>query len=506
MDVVKTQPTMFQNRETALLFPLLIIAGIILIGGWSLIYLTDDTSNPFSDMYLMPWVLLLGAVIAAPNLYLIYKGKFHFFHPLCFAAWSYFIPGFFIGGLLLASNLSQPFYLAFVDDERYNLPLTLFYIALGYAGLSIGFFLPFIKKAGQRISGRLPVWEWRADRIMLPGLILLAVGWANNIIAFSFGILGYQRADSIGQYDGLVFLLTLFWVQGTFILWMCIFKTKHLNFNHYLIVGVLLTTSMVKAVFQGNRGSLITIFFLVACAFIFSVGRLRFKHRVYGAVLLVGALIAGMIYGTTFRAVKEADSRTSTDDYANSVLVTFDKLSDQDLAQNLGEGLTALTERIEAVSSLAVVVSNYEKLEPYEESYGIKDNIWNDSLYFFIPRPLWKEKPIGSSPHDFSALYFNYSENSFIITPMGDLLRNFGPLGILLGMIILGAALSLIYNSLIENQAFSYWRTTIYYLLLTAVSYEGFYGTIFPNMIRYAVVAMGGILFVNFIQKKSIKT
>lgn len=502
MNNIKTPSNSLRNREAVFLFPLAVIVGILLIGGWSLIYLTDDTSNPFSDMYLMPWVLLLGVVIAVPNFYLIYKGKFHLFHPLCFAAWSYFIPGFFIGGLLLASNLSQPFYLTFVDDERYNLPLTLFYIAVGYAGLSIGFFLPFVKKAGENIRRRLPVWEWSADKLLLPGLILLAIGWANNIIAFGFGILGYQKAAEIGQYDGLIFLLTLFWVQGSFILWMSIFRTRHLNFKHYFIIGLLLATSLAKAAFQGNRGSLVTIFFLVACAFVFSVERIQLKHRVYGGTILLIAVIAGMIYGTTFRAVKQTEAQTGVDEYIGNMFVTFDKLSSQDLTQNLGEGLSALAERLEAVSSLAVVVSNYEKLEPYEDSYGIKDNIWNDSLYFFIPRPLWKDKPVGSSPRDFSDLYFGFGENSFIITPMGDLLRNFGPLGILFGMMILGGGLGLIYNTLIENQPFSFWRIILYYILLTAVSYEGFYGTIFPNMIRYGVIGMVGIFFINFIQKR----
>ena len=501
MNNLKTHSNILQQRETAIGFPLAIIIGILFVGIWSLIYLTDETANPFGDMYLLPWVLLLGVVIAVPNLYLIYKKQFHLFHPLTFAAWSFFIPGFLIGGLLLASKVAQPSYLSFVEDERYNLPLTMFYITAGYASLSIGFFLPFVKKAGQKISRRLPSWEWRAEKLLMPGMILLAIGWANNIIAFSFGILGFQKVDEIGQYDGLIFLLTLFWVQGSLILWMCIFKTKKLNFTHYAVIAILLTTSLIKAVFQGNRGSLVMIFLLIVCAFVFSVERIQFRHKVYGAVILLLALVGGMIYGTAFRAVKQTEARTDTDEYIGYIFVTFDKLSSQDLTQNLGDGFAALAERIESVSSLAVVVANYEKLEPYEESYGIKDNIWNDSLYFFIPRPLWKDKPIGSSPREYSDLYFNYAESSFAITPMGDLLRNFGPIGIYLGMMFLGGSLGIIYNGLIENQAFSYWRTTLYYFLLTAVSYEGFYGIIFPNMVRYGVIALAGIIFINFLQK-----
>jgi hypothetical protein len=207
-----------------------------------------------------------------------------------------------------------------------------------------------------------------------------------------------------------------------------------------------------------------------------------------------------MIYGTTFRNVKQSESRVSTDEYVENIGQTFDKLFEQDLVENLAEGVSALAERIENVSSLAVVVSNYEKLEPYEESYGLKDNIWRDSITFFIPRPLWVNKPVGSEPRRYADLYFNYSENSFTVTPMGDLLRNFGPVGIPLGMILLGIILSIIYTALIEDQVFSFWRTTLFYMLLTTVSYEGFYGTIIPYLIKYGLLAVLGIVFIRFFQ------
>ncbi len=92
----KIQPNhVLENKDTALIFPMLIIAAIIFVGGLSIFYLADDTNNPFKEMYLMPWVFLVGIVIAAPNFYLIYKGRFNFFHPLVFAAWSLFYTGVF---------------------------------------------------------------------------------------------------------------------------------------------------------------------------------------------------------------------------------------------------------------------------------------------------------------------------------------------------------------------------------------------------------------------------
>ena len=162
--------------------------------------------------------------------------------------------------------------------------------------------------------------------------------------------------------------------------------------------------------------------------------------------------------------------------------------------------MAAITERFESVSSLAVIVSNYEKLEPYEESYGLRDNIWNDTITAFIPRPLWKEKPMGSDPRRLADLYFSFGENSFTVTPMGDLLRNFGPISIPVGMFLIGFVLSVIYTSLVENQVFSFWRTTLYYVLLTGVSYEGFYGTILPQLAKYGLMAVIGLLFIRIFQ------
>lgn len=471
-----------------------------MVGAFSLVVLTDDTMNPFKDMYLMPWVILLGAVIAAPNFYLIYKKRFHLFNPIVFAAWSYFVPAFFLGGLILASGLSEPFFLVYVEDERYNLPLTLIYVALGYGGLALGFIFPFGKKVGDQISVRLPKWNWKPEKIFLPGILLLCIGIGNSIVAFGLGILGYQKVDEIGAYDGLIFLLTLFWLEASFLLWISVFKAERFNINHLLIVILLISTSFTKSAFQGNRGSLFQIFILVACAFMFSGRKVETRHRIYGSILLVLAIVVGMIYGTTFRSIKQGEDRVSFDEYSEFIGTTFDKLVEQDLIDNLGQGISALTERIEGVSSLAVVVSNYEKLEPYEESYGLKDNILTDSLYFFIPRPLWENKPVGSEPRKYADLYFNYSENSFTVTPMGDLLRNFGPIGVPLGMILLGFILRIVYAALVENGDYAVWRVTLFYMILTGVSYEGFFGTIIPYLIKYGLISVIGIMFIWFFQ------
>ncbi len=224
-----------------------------------------------------------------------------------------------------------------------------------------------------------------------------------------------------------------------------------------------------------------------------------------GGTVLACAVLIGIFYGTAFRSVKQSETQVGIDEYTEYVFGTFDKVLEQDAGQSLEQGVTAMAERLDAVSSLAVVVSNYEKLAPFEESYGLDNNIWNDSIYFFIPRPLWLDKPVASDSHKYGDLYFNYSENSFTITPMGDLLRNYGPIGIPLGMIILGFVIRVFYTALVENQDFSFWRATLFYMLLTSISYESFYGTIIPYLIRVMFISTVGLLIVWFFIKSKPK-
>lgn len=503
--MINKKQTYSVKSSNSLLVPVLAIMGLVLLGTFTLLVLTADKLNPIREMYLLPWVFATGIVIAAPSIYLYYRGRFNFFHPLVFAAWSYFFPAFFGGGLILASGMSEPYFLTFVDDQKFNLPLTLVYVMLGYGGLTLGFFLPFGRFFGSKFENRLPEWKWDNFQLLIPGLILLAIGLFNTFFAFINGLLGFQKVDEISSYDGVIFIFTLFWLQASFLLWLCIFRTEKLNVNHFIVIGILISTSLVKALFQGNRGSLIQLFIMIAFAFVLSGRKIQIQHRVYASVIIVLALLFGMIYGTMFRNIKQNEARVSLEEYTEFIFKTFDKFSEQDLGATIENGVLALAERIEAVSSLAVVVANYEKLKPFEESYGLDNNIYKDSVTFFIPRFIWSSKPLASEPRKYGDLYFNYGENSFTITPMGDLLRNFGPIGVPLGMILLGFLIRIIYSAFIENQDFSYYRVVLFYMALTSISYESFYGSIIPYLLKVGVVSIIGVLIVRFLIGKTQK-
>ena len=485
-----------------------IIAGVAVMAAAAFITLllfalNSDISATFPYFFILPWLLAMLVVVLIPSGVLLYQGKFSFDNPLVFATFSYFIPAFFFGGLALAAGVSQPYFLVYIQDAKTNLPLTIQLIMLGHAGLAVGYFLPVGKRVGEYLSGYFKKSDYTESSYVIPGVVLLGLGIVNSAVSLVSGLFGFQRGTEIGTYDGIIFLATLFWLQASFLLWFIIFRQKKFDARSFALIGVLVVSALSKALFAGNRGSLIQIFICIMLAYILAGRAFKFKQIAWASLLLFVAVIAGTIYGTTFRDVKGSEDQQSAVDYTENIFNTFDRIGKNDNASLLGTGLTTLAERIDTLSSVAVVVSNYEQLAPYEESYGLDDNITKDLTTFLIPRVIWADKPVASEARKYSELYFNFGENSFAITPIGDLVRNFGVIGVPIGMLVLGMILRGIYRTLIEDQPRVVWRSTLYFMLLTAISYEGFYGAIIPFLFKVGVTAIVGLLLVWFLAKRT---
>lgn len=491
------RPEIDGGGRRSFLVPILILWALVGVAVMSFIWIDSELGSTSEGFYLLPWVGLAGACILAPSAYLLYKGKFDLFHPLVFAAWSYVFPAYVIGGLIVAFGWVDRYFLSFIEDPQYNFPLTLVYISIGFLGMTAGFFLPVGRKLADWIEPRLPKWRWQPDQVWLPGILLLLSGVAFNIIGFIQGLIGYQRNIEINIFDGLLFFLLTLLTEGTVLSWLAIFSAREKTGAYWIVLVILLVFLPLRMAVLGSRSSLVIGLLPIAMAFLYSGRRLRLRTMAAFAVIGVVAILIGVTYGTTFRNIKGSEARISAGDYFGQVVATVEYLSDEDPRLIFDQNAQALADRIDNLSSVAVVVANYEKLAPYEASYGLENNIVNDLYTSFIPRFVWNEKPPTSDPRAYSDLYFGYGENSFAISPFGDLLRNFGPIGVPLGMLILGIYLRLIYAALIDTPNPAMWKKVAYFSLLTVVSYEAFYATIFPSLIRMIFVLAISLALVN---------
>ncbi|MEO8041482.1 MAG: hypothetical protein ABI646_02630 [Acidobacteriota bacterium] len=487
-----------------LIVPIVIIWALVIAAIASFIWIDNELGSAMHGFYLLPWSFLAGVCVLSPSVYLLYTGKFDLFHPLVYAAWSYIFPAFVIGGVLIAFGWVNPYLLSFIDDPEYNLPLTLIYISVGFLALSTGFFLPIGKFLSDLIEPRLPLWRWKPEQVWVPGIMLLLMGVAFNALGFIQGLVGYQRNIEVNIFDGLLFFLLSILAEGTVLLWLAVFSTKQRGAMFYSVIVILLIFLPLRMAVLGSRSSLVLGLLPIAFAFLSSGRKLRPRVALVFAVIGLLAVVVGATYGTTFRNIKGSESRMSAGDYFGQVVATVEYLSSEDPAIIVEQSTEALAARVENLSSVGVVVANYKELAPYEASYGIENNILNDLYTSFIPRFVWKEKPPTSDARAYSDLYFNFGENSFAISPFGDLLRNFGPIGVPIGMMILGIYLRLIYATFIDTPNPAMWKKVAYFSLMTIVSYEAFYGTIFPSVVRLVFVLALSLSVVNLFARRTV--
>ncbi|MEQ1763868.1 MAG: hypothetical protein ABL984_12085 [Pyrinomonadaceae bacterium] len=455
--------------------------------------------DTFQYSFLLPWIIGLGCVMAAPMVILYYRGELSLANPLVFATASYLAPAFVVGGLFLAGGLSTPYLLTFIQDPQVDLPFTVVLVGIGHIGLSLGYFFSLGPKIGSFIARNLPIADYPSDALVFPGLLLLGLGVANTVFAFMIGLLGYQISTESSTYDGLIFLSTLWRSEASFLLWLLIFRQQKLTTFWRVIATVLVAINVGMALFAGNRGSLAGAFIAGVLAFVLTGRKLNARQGVFATVTLAACLLVGIVYGTTFRNIKGTEAQQSIEQYSDTVVRTFETVGSNGGLGDAGIMVQNFAERIDALSSVAVVVSNYEQLRPFEEGYGLDNNIYKDTVTFLIPRALWPEKPVASHARLYSALYFDFGESSFTITPMGDLLRNYGVIGVPIGMFLLGFLVRIIYRALVEDQPKIVWRCVFYFMLLTSISYESFYGLILPNLFRTGVSAAIGVALVLFL-------
>src|SRR5215204_6008864 len=270
------------------IIPIVVLWVVVAAAVLSFVWIDNDMSTLMPELYLLPWTILAGICVLAPSVYLFYKGRFDLFHPLVFAAWSHVFPAYVLGGVIVAFGSVNTYFLPFFDDPKYNLPLTLFYIAIGFVGMTVGFFLPLGRIVSDVIEPRLPKWNWKPEQVWIPGLALLVAGVAFNVLGFIQGLLGFQRNIEVGIFDGLLFGLITLLGEGTLLLWLAIFSAKEKGAIYYLVLAVLVLFLPVRMAVIGSRSSLILGLLPIAMAFLYSGRKLKLRTAVvFGVIGLI---------------------------------------------------------------------------------------------------------------------------------------------------------------------------------------------------------------------------
>ncbi|MEZ5333264.1 MAG: O-antigen polymerase [Thermoanaerobaculia bacterium] len=492
--------------------------------------------EPLGELVALPglwfWIAVMAAALATPFLVQRRFGAFEPFSPVTYPVWTYLAPVFVVGSALLASGIAKqaPDLIPVPVDLQYCLAMA--YLVVGWTGLLIGYYCRWGDDLGARVRRRLPDTRWTTVELRVSAALLLAAGLGLYWLAFRLGVIGHQRLATVGPWDGLLIFLSFVSHVAAFLLWFSLFERPSWTGGERALAVGLYLLGPLSLTISASRAGLVTHLLLLALAFRLAGRRIRWRHVILFGVLGAASLAIGTIWSTTYRLSKgdeapiyrteeqsaepRADSTRPTHRdsqpqeggtqarpegarASNLELVTetAEIVAERGLTDNVLFVLRNVAVRIEITSSVAMLVAKYRLLRPMEEQTGLAGNIWRDTWTAPIPRFLWPDKPKVSDARTYSLVYFDYGGTSFAMTPVGDLLRNFGPVGVPLGMALLGFALRLLYRTLVAGPVARPAPAAIYAIGLMNINYEGFYGSLLPTVMRLVAVTGGALVAVH---------
>lgn len=154
------------------------------------------------------------------------------------------------------------------------------------------------------------------------------------------------------------------------------------------------------------------------------------------------------------------------------------------------------SERLVGLTDLAVIVKFADVHQEEEVRLGIDRNIETDLIRSFVPRFLWRDKPIIGPTDQISRLYFGIPNHQPAVTYMGDLYRNYQLPGVLIGMTLFGAMLAFLYGNLIVDHPNDPIRSACWITLVLTFNFESLFSIVLPTLPRTLLMVVLGLLIV----------
>lgn len=499
---------------------LAILLGLCLAAFFAEDFVRSVTGETYERWQIVPWMLPLALAFWAPIHHLVRTRRLDVANPFIYTTLTYLGPIFVVGtSLFIITGITDVPEALLINEPAQNYPLALLYTAIAIASFGLGVNLAPAGVAGRAVGTKLPAWRWPAETLLVPGLLFFFVGGFLRFVNLATGAIGFQLVEP-GPFTAAIYFLGLLFNFGQFMLWFAIFSAPRPDWRYIGVGTMMLILLPLFAAFAGSRGYLFSTWLIAVLAY-FTTGRKPTVRSVaFLAVLGVLSLSLGIAFGSAFRALKaDAVAAAAVKAGADTARPTVRPPTVEELARmtqhrvtvgeqlELARGAAAtmaaggmmartlrgLASRLNTLTQLTVLVSNRKALaDKLPATLG--SGIWIGLATALIPRAIWPDKPIIGDVQSYGTLFFRFSTNSFAMTPFGDLLINFGPLGIAPGMFLLGALMRVFYAGLIEQSPGAVGRAGIYVLLLTQLSMEGSFGTIIPWLLRTGLIAVLAVL------------
>lgn len=417
--------------------------------------------------------------------------------PLAVALALFFVPSATFGALLYAGGWTEPYYTVLIDPLTASVLQAQALLVLGVVMLTIGTRLRPTATAGTWLARTLPRLNiTRSHAPLAVGVIALhVVGVATTWWAQRQGFTGFATPTT-GRTGALPAYLAAVPVAARIALGMALVG----GWRHTTVrwaVAVSAVAMALESVLTASRAALVVAALAVGFGALAAGWRPRLGRSI--VALAVGAVVLAFsaTFATEFRDLKGEEAVSTSEQFELAAEAFVTTAARGPLV--VTDALDVAADRFEVTGQVAVVVAQYQDLADREAEFGIDDSVVDALAAGAVPRLVWSGKPTPPDPRALSELYFQFDGNSFATTPMTDLLRNFGLFGVVVGTFVLGAALGVVGAFRRSRSGAVATNMVVGVVLLRAVSYEGFYGSIAVDAVRFGIVALGSAVLLRVV-------
>ena len=470
-----------------------------------------------SESKILPYFLtcILFFILFVPIYIAISKGKFDLFHPLVFTSLAYFFPYYVIKSLgVLFLDIRSSFSTILYDN--YYLSLSILYVIVAYVSLAVGFYL----KIGLKLSRKMPSLEKRKSLSIDVNRLILPI-----FISYLFGIFlswWLEKAGASGPYViHQVYLFTLITKVSKFCLFLAWFSFFQNNVSRKRWLPYIFIMTVIEIGLGLTSGSrLFLAWDALICFGAYQYSRwqtAKLREYIIGFSLIIMFLIVGFIFSTTFRSIKFTEfgrfGACNLRDRVYTFKSTVDSISRLSLSEKVEFLKNTIFNRMSSLDTLGLILAHYKDLKTMEKAFGINDNLFPHIFWSFVPRFVYPNKPILM---DFSR-YFGYIYNETplegysyaAVTAIGDLYRNGGIGAVIIGMLVLGIMLRVLYAWLMERDRSPTAANALLFLFIVMglrITYEGCYASFLAVSIRHMVIIFAFLFLLSrFGRKRMLK-
>ena len=383
------------------------------------------------------------AVAAFPLIRVKLRGEsidpFEIIYPVCLilvlnygfrAAWVFFNPSIIHNSAIIDSKI---------------LNSALFYLIIG----TICFLAAYYSRIAKKIAKSFPTLKgnWSQRNLFNKILSVYLLGIGAIVYGFTqhyFARIAYKSIEQVPAQNYIMNFSKYTWYALIIAL---ITNASHQRKFKQIIFISMFAISLTLAIVGGIRGDVVFLFFIIFMFYNYRRRLANLKRLIIPFILILLFLFPFMLDYRNF--YKDNFNRGwKLDQIGKSLSYAYRKIFDFSFERYFAASLKILPDRQHAMDSFCVIIRD----TPYPNPYMMgRDYLWIVPNAI-IPRTIWKDKPEFQDGAIFPIQYWGVdplswpSPSSFV-----DLYMNFGLIGIIAGMLLLGVLYRFMYLYFIVN-------------------------------------------------------